>query len=66
MKHDQLSVTTIEFPDSYMKWISEKGGIPTNEFVVLRRSVCFDISQVSPRIEAIRVIVGLMRYLGSN
>lgn len=60
--HDQLHFTTAEFPIKYFEWVSS-GRIPPGEFLVLRRSETFDLSQPRSRIEAAKMIIGLIRHI---
>ena len=60
--HDRLHLTTTEFPRDYFEWVSN-GIIPTGEFLVVRRSVTFDLSQPGSRIEAAKMIIGLIRHI---
>lgn len=60
--HDQLHLTTAEFSKDYIKWVSE-GHIPNGEFLVVRSSRRYDLSQPDSRIEAAKTILGLIRYI---
>jgi hypothetical protein len=60
--HDKLHITTVEFHEKYFLWI-HAGEIPLNQFLVLRRSQTYDLSQPDTRLEGIRLILGLIKYL---
>ena len=63
--YDQLHVTAIEFPDKYFEWVA-RGNIPQGELLVIRRTKTYDLSNANTRIEASRMIIGMMRYINRD
>lgn len=65
LHHDRLHFTAVEFPERYFEWISF-GIIPKGEFLIIRQSIQFDLSKVNSRIDATKMIIGLMRYISRD
>ena len=63
--HDRLHVTAVEFPEKYFEWVAS-GHIPQGELLVIRRSKIYDLSKADARVEASRVIIGMMRYINRD
>lgn len=42
------------------------GDIPQGEFLIIRRSKAYDLSKVDDRLEASRVIIGMIRYINRD
>ena len=63
--HDRLHVTAVEFPEKYFEWVA-RGEIPQGELLVIRRSKTYDLSKADARIEASRMIIGMMRYINHD
>jgi hypothetical protein len=62
--HDRMHFTTTEFPLNYFLWVSN-GIIPAGEFLVIRRSATHDLSQPNSRKDAVKALIGLMRYINT-
>jgi hypothetical protein len=63
--HDRLHVSAVEFPEEYFEWVAN-GEIPLGELLVIRRSQIYDLSKPHGRIEACRLIIGMMRYINRD
>jgi hypothetical protein len=63
--HDRLHVTAVEFPEKYFEWVA-KGDIPQGELLLVRRTKTYDLSDADARIEASRMIIGMMRYISRD
>jgi hypothetical protein len=63
--HDRLHVTAVEFPEKYFEWVA-RGDIPQGELLVIRRTKTYDLSKPDARIEASRMIIGMMRYINRD
>lgn len=63
--HDRLHVSAVEFPEQYFEWVA-RGNIPLGEFLVVRRSNTYDLSKADARVEASRVIIGMVRYINRD
>jgi hypothetical protein len=55
----------LNFPEKYFEWVAN-GVIPQGEFLVLRRSKTYNLSKADARVEASRVIIGMMRYINRD
>lgn len=62
---DRLHVSAVEFPEEYFEWVAN-GEIPRGEVLVIRRSQTYDLSKAHGRIEASRLIIGMMRYINRD
>jgi len=60
--HDRMHVSDVQFPENYFKWV-KKGDIPKGNFLMIRRTKSYDLSEPDSRIEACKTILAMMRYL---
>ena len=60
-----LHLTAVEFPEKYFEWVAS-GVIPQGDFLVIRRSKIYDLSEADARVEASRVVIGMMRHINHD
>jgi hypothetical protein len=63
--HGRLHVVAVEVPEKYFEWVAN-GDIPQGELLVIRRTKTYDLSKAHTRIEASRMIIGMMRYINRD
>jgi hypothetical protein len=62
-EHLSYDVVKVTHSMKVIKLVFPSGRIPPGEFLVLRRSETFDLSQPRSRIEAAKMIIGLIRHI---